>query len=215
MPHQEKSNRQYDSTHRQEQARQTRRLVLEAARDLFSERGYAGATIEAIAAQAGVAPETIYAIYKNKRGLLARLIDVTVGGDEQSLPLLDRPGPAEVLLAQDQVRQIELFAADITRILIRVAPLFPILRTAARTEPDIAGLLESLLENRRGNLAQFVRALIAHDPLRPGLDLEQATDLVWTLSSPDVFNLLTLDRGWSGQRFSTWLRDALVRLLLP
>jgi AcrR family transcriptional regulator len=215
MPHQEKSNRQYDSTRRQEQARQTRRLLLAAARDLFSERGYAGATIEAIAAQAGVAPETIYAIYKNKRGLLARLIDVTVGGDEQSLPLLDRPGPVEVLLAQDQVQQIELFAADITRILIRVAPLFPIMRTASRTEPDIADLLESLLASRRGNLAQFVRGLIAHGPLRPGLDPEQATDLVWTLSSPDVFNLLTLDRGWSGQRYTTWLRDALVRLLLP
>ena len=215
MPTKKKTTRRYDSTRRKEQARQTRGLILNAARDLFNERGYSGATIEAIAAQAEVAPETIYATYKNKRGLLARLIEVTVSGDEQPLSLLGRPGPVEVLQAQDQAQMIELFTNDITQILVRVAPLFPILRTAARTEAEIAELLEALLANRRGNLAQFVRAFITLGTLRPGLDPEQATDLVWTLSSPDVFNLLTLDRGWSAERYSKWLSDALVRLLLP
>ncbi len=146
MANPKKSTRQYDSTRRQEQARQTRRLILEAARALFCERGYAGATVEAIAEEAQVAPETVYAIYASKRGLLAQLIDVTVGGDDQGIQLLDRPGPSQVLQAEDPVRQIELFSADITQILERVAPLFPILRTAAKTEPEIADLLHGLLE---------------------------------------------------------------------
>jgi TetR/AcrR family transcriptional regulator of autoinduction and epiphytic fitness len=215
MTNQKKPTRQYDSTRRQEQARQTRRLVLEAARILFGERGYAGATIEAIAEQAEVAPETVYAIYGSKRGLLTHLIDITVGGDEQPIQLLDRPGPSQVLQEEDPERQIELFTLDITQILERIAPLFPILRTAAKTEPEIADLLRGLLETRRQNLARFVQSLSVHGPLRAGLDLEQATDLVWTLSSPEVFNLLTLDRGQSSDSFARWLSDALTRLLLP
>ena len=215
MTNQKKATRQYDSSRRKEQARQTRRLLLEAARDLFSTRGYAGATIEAIADKAGVAPETVYAIYASKRNLLANLIDVTVGGDKQPIQLLDRPSPLQVLQAEDQELQIELFSADITAILHRIAPLFPILRTAANTEPEIADLLLELLESRWRNLAKFVQALSAHGPLREGVDPQQATDLVWTLSSPEIFNLLTRDRGHSGEDFTRWLADALKRLLLP
>jgi AcrR family transcriptional regulator len=210
-----KSPRPYDSSRRQQQARQTRRLVLEAARALFIDRGYAGATIEAIAQQAGVAPETVYAAFGSKRKLLARLIEFSVGGDDQGMPLMQRPGPSAVLQEADPTRQIELFASDITAILLRVAPLFPILRTAAKTEHEIDGLLQTLLEGRRKNLSIFIHSLETHSPLRAGLDSEQATDLAWALSSPDVFNLLTVDRGWSADRFGAWLADSLIRLLLP
>jgi TetR/AcrR family transcriptional regulator of autoinduction and epiphytic fitness len=215
MAQTKKTKRSYDSNLRQQQARQTRRLVLGAAGELFSELGYAGATIEAIAEKAGVAPETVYSIYSSKRGLLARLIDVTVGGDDQAIPLIERPGPKGVLTQENQSQQIELFALDITSVLERIAPLFPILRTAARTEPEITELLGELLEGRRQNLAKFVQALASHGPLRAGLDLQAATDLVWTLSSPEVFNLLTIDRGWPSDRFSEWLSVSLARLLLP
>lgn len=215
MARTKKTKRSYDSTRRREQARQTRRQVLNAAGELFSELGYAGATIEIIAEKAGVAPETVYSIYGSKRGLLARLIDVTVGGDDRSIPLLERTGPTQVLSQENQSKQIELFAIDITNILERIAPLFPILRTAARTEPEIAELLRELLEGRRQNLVRFVQALASHGPLRAGLDQQAATDLVWTLSSPEVFNLLTVDRAWPSDRFSDWLSRSLSRLLLP
>jgi AcrR family transcriptional regulator len=210
-----KAKRPYNSTTRQAQARETRRQVVEAAHRLFAEYGYTGATIEAIAHEAGVAPETIFATFGNKRSILAALIDVSVGGDDQPIPLLQRTGQQAVLQEHDPVRQLQLFAEDISAILERVAPVFGIMRMAAKTEPDIADLLHNLLEERLKNIAAFVHSVSAHSPLRDGLDDTQATDIVWTITSPEVYSLLTMDRGWSRERYVHWLSDTLIRLLLP
>ena len=205
-----KPKRKYNSDRRRAQAGETRRQIVAAARTLFMERGYAGATIEAIAQAAGVAPETIFAVFGSKRAILARLVGVAVGGDEQPIPLLQRPGPQAVFQERDPARQLELFAADISAILERVAPVFEIMRMAAKTEPDIAGLLKNLLEERLQNMLIFVQ----HLPLRAGLDAAQAAETVWAVTSPEVFSLLTLDRGWPRERYTRWLAGALSRLLL-
>jgi AcrR family transcriptional regulator len=209
------SKRKYSSARRQAQAGETRRQIIDAARALFLERGYAGATIEVIAQQAGVAPETVFAIFGNKKNILAGVIDLSVGGDEQPIPLLQRPGPQAVLHEQDAVCQIYLFAEDISTILERVAPIFSIMRVAAKTEPDIDGLLKKLLQQRLHNLTVFVSNLSAHTSLRLESGAEQAAETVWALTSPDLFNLLVVDRGWSLEQYRAWLADALVRLLLP
>ena len=211
----DKPKRKYHSKRRQEQARETRQRILVAALKLFSEHGYGGATIEAIAREAGVAPETIFATFGNKRTILAALIDVAVGGDEQPIPLLQRPGPQSVLQEKDPTRQIYRFAGDITDILERVAPVFEIMRMAAKTEPEIADLLKNILEDRLYNLGIFVQHVSANSDLREGLDEAEATEIVWSIASPEVYRLLTVDRGWSKERFSEWLGDTLTRLLLP
>jgi TetR/AcrR family transcriptional regulator of autoinduction and epiphytic fitness len=210
----QKPRRPYRSTRRQAQARQTRRQILAAAGELFVEKGYSGATIEAIARQAGVAQETIFAVFGNKRNLLSKLVDFAVGGDELPISLLERPGPQRVLHESDPVQQLHLFAADIVNILERVAPLFEVLRMAAKTEADIAELLQNLLAERMRNMQVFVGQLAAHSPLRPGLDLAQAAESVWALSSPEVYNLFTIDRGWSKEKYARWLGDSLAQLLL-
>ena len=209
------SKRPYNSTRRQAQARETHRQVIEAARRLFAEYGYAGATIDAIAQEAGVAPETIFATFGNKRTILAALIDVAVGGDEQPIPLLQRPGPQTVLQEIDPVRLLQLFAADISGILERVAPVFAIMRVAAKTEPDIAELLKNRLEQRLRNLTAVAQRLAAQNALREDLTVEQTAEIIWTITSPEVFSLLTVDRGWSRERYAHWLDDTLARLLLP
>ena len=142
MAQAKKTKRQYNSTRRQAQARENRRQVIEAARWLFAEYGYAGATIDAIAQEAGVAPETIFATFGNKQAILVAVIDVAVGGDDQRVSLLQRPGPQTVLQEPDPSRLLQLFAADMSGILERVAPIFAIMRVAAKTEPDIAELLK-------------------------------------------------------------------------
>src|SRR5690349_16921128 len=114
--------RKYDSTRRQAQARQTRLQIAEAARTLFFERGYAGTSIEAIAEGAGVAPETIYATFKNKRNILSFVFDIAIGGDDENIRLLDRPDPQAVMNETDQYRQLSMFAQGITQILHRAAP---------------------------------------------------------------------------------------------
>jgi len=210
-----KPKRSYNSTRRQAQARETRRQILEAARRLFSERGYTGATIDSIAQQAGVAPETIFATFGNKRAILANLIALSVGGDDEPIPLLQRPGPQTVLQEQDPIRQLHRFAQDISEILERVAPMFEIMRVAAKTEPDIAELLNHLLKERLQNMATLISRLSAHSPLREGVDIDHASEIVWTLTSPEVFSLLTVDRGWSRTQYHQWLGDSLIRLLLP
>ena len=215
MPAQTKPKRQYHSDRRQEQARETRARILTAALRLFSKHGYAGASIEAVAQEAGVAPLTVYTIFGNKRSILAGLISISVGGDDQPIPLLQRSGPQSVLQEKDPIRQINLFAADITGILDRVAPVFEIMRMAAKTEPEIAELLANILEERLRNLGVFVQHVSQNTNLRDGLDVSQATEIVWTVASPEVYQLLTRDRGWSKERFSQWLGDTLSRLLLP
>jgi len=209
------SKRLYRSAKRLAQADETRHQIVEAARKLFVERGYTGATIEAIAQEAGVAPETIYAAFRNKRSILARLINVAVGGDDKSIPLFQRPGPQTVLREQDPRRQLGLFAQDITGILERVAPVFEVMRLAAMTEPDIDILLHKLLDERLHNMEIFVHHLVEHGPLREGMDERSAAENVWTIASPEVFRLLTVERDWTKQQYIDWLSDALTRLLLP
>ena len=211
----DKPKRKYHSQRRQEQARETRQRILSAALKLFSEHGYTGATIEAIAQEAGVAPLTIFAIFGNKRSILAGLGKVSVGGDDQPIPLMQRPGPQSVLQEKDPMRQIHLFAVDIAGILERVAPVFEIMRMAAKTEPEIADLLKNILEDRLYNLGIFVQHVSANSDLREGLDEAEATEIVWSIASPEVYRLLTVDRRWSKERFSQWLGDTLTRLLLP
>ena len=215
MSQPEKPKRRYNATRRQVQARETRHQITEAARSLFSVHGYSGATIEAIATKAGVAPETVYAAFGNKRSILKHLIDVAVGGDDTPTPLLQRPGPKGVLQEADPRRLLQLFAADIAPILERVAPIFEVVHVAAKSEPLIADLRQKLLAQRRRNMTHVVQHLANHGPLRDGLTEGQAADIVWTLTSPEVFRLLREDRAWSQKQYIEWLIDSLSRLLLP
>lgn len=204
------AKRRYNSARRLAQAGQTRLHILQTARGLFIQHGYTGATIEAVAQAAGVAPETIYAVFGSKRALLAALFKLAVGGDEQPIPLLQRPGPQAVLREPDPAVRLHLFAADIVLILERVAPLFAVARAAASSEPEIDALLRGILSDRLFTLTEFARSL----PLHPGMALASAGETVWALSSPELFSLFTADRAWTREQYAAWLGDSLVRLLL-
>jgi AcrR family transcriptional regulator len=207
--------RKYNSTRRKTQAQQTRMQIIEAARILFIEYGYTGASIEAIAKQANVAPETVFAIFGNKRTILMNLVAISVGGDDQPIPLMKRPGPQAVLQETNPNTQLRLFAHDIANILERVAPVMEILHCAAKYEPEIADLLKNLLEERLQNLTMFVHNLSSHNPIRDDFDERRAGEIVWAITSPEVFRLLTIDRKWSIEDYSHWLGDTLIRLLIP
>ena len=207
--------RKYDSSRRQAQARQTRLQIAEAARSLFLERGYAGTTIEAIGEAAGVAAETIYATFKNKRNILSFLFDILVGGDDEAIRLVDRPNPQAVFKETDQQRQLSMFARDITSILHRAAPIFEILRIAAKTEPEIAALVQHLLKERMDNMSLVAKHVTANGPLREGLDRSRAAELIWSMTSPELYLLFRRDRQWSDDQYTEWLTETLTRLLLP
>lgn len=210
-----KGRRPYRSRRRREQASATRSAILEAAGELFQERGYSGTTIEAIAAAAGVATITVYAAFGSKRALLARLVEVSLVGDEEPVPLLEREGPRAVMREPDQGRQIAMFAEDMGEIMERVGPLFEVMGHASPTEPEIAELLERLLRQRLDGMRVFVRALARNGALRAGLSREAAAQTVWAITSPQLHRLVTQRLGWSRRHYSEWLSKTLSATLLP
>jgi AcrR family transcriptional regulator len=207
--------RKYDSTRRQTQAEETRRRILDAAHQLFMERGYAGATIDAIAQGAGVALKTVYAVFENKRNILLELLNRSSSdrGEEQ-LPVLERPSVKAVTRERDPRRQLEMFAQVIAGNLEGAASIAEIMNVAAKTEPDIHELVEKLNKQRWRNMAFAVKQFASNGPLREENEAS-ATDTVWTLTSPEVFLLLTRDRDWSKEKYAQWLADTLTRALLP
>jgi AcrR family transcriptional regulator len=216
MTKQKSPKREYDSSRRQAQANETRHRILEAARKLFIERGYAGATADAIATQAGVALQTVYAIFKNKRKILVSLMSVTSPtGEEDHLPVHERSSAQAVALEPDQRRQLQMFADIVAYNLDQVAVISKIMVDAARTEAEIDKILQKLNKQRLEHMTLAVQQIAAHGPFRDGMDLAYATNTVWTLTSPEVFLLLTGDRGWSKENYASWLADMLIKVLLP
>ena len=210
-----KAKRTYDSSLRAHQASQTRMRILDAAQGLFAERGYPATTIEAVAASAGVAIDTVYAAFGSKRGVLQALLNVRVGGDDAKIDLLDRPGPQAVRAGQDQAAQLAAFASDISAIIERARPVDDIIRGAAAVDSEVATFRSEAQANRYRNLRQLVSWLAGNGPLREGLTEEDAAAIVWTMTSPEVHGLLRVARGWSPERYAAWLRESLTRILLP
>lgn len=207
--------RRYHSPLREEQRRRTRRRILDAASQLFLERGYPATTIEAIASGAGVAPDTVYATFTTKRGLLKELMDVAIAGDDEDVAIGEREDVRALHRERDPRRQIAGFVAGMTERLERARPLDDIMRSAAAVDPEVAALRDDLQERqRRGGMRSFVSMLSAGAPMRAGLDRDDATTMVWTLTSPEVHHLLRVDSGWTKERYGRWLEDTLVRTLL-
>ena len=207
-----KPRRPYRSEVRLEQAARTRERVLDAAAELFQERGYEGTSVAAIAREARVSDETVYAGFGTKRALLGELVQRAVRGVDPR-PVPEQKGPRALAAATDQREQLRLFAADIAGRLERAAPLAAVVSGAARSEPELADLLERLHETRRRNLATLVDALAANGPL--ALSPAEALDTVWALTSPELHQLLVRVRGWKRRRYAEWLAAMLTRLLLP
>jgi AcrR family transcriptional regulator len=188
--------------------------VLEAARALFVERGYAATTIEAIAARAEVSPETIYATFRNKRSLLSALIDVSMAGDDAPVPILERGWVRAMRDESDPERRLRILARNGRLILERTAPVYEVLRGAAAADPEMASLWALNKRQRFAGQRELLRILTEGHPLRDGLTATSAADVLFTVGSPETYRLLVVDRGWSPDRFERWYADTLRRLLL-
>jgi AcrR family transcriptional regulator len=215
MTKQKSLKRKYDSSRRQALAEATKIQIAEAARRLFFERGYAGATIEEIANEADVSKESVYGIFGNKQGILAFLLDVAVGGKEFPLPVIQQPAPQAIMQDRDQRRQIDRIAQVCGEVLSRAAPVYAIMSTAANTEPEIQKRVRHLHKERLENMTAFFRHVAANGPLREGLDEKRAGEIVWALTSPELFNLFITELSWSREKYSQWLADILIHVLLP
>ena len=215
MPDPVKRRRRYDSSRRQEQAAGTREAVLEAARRLFLDHGYAGTTVSAIAGAAGVSVETVYKAFRNKPGLVKAVFDVSIVGDDEPVPFVERERVRRIQEEPDPRRKLAIYGEHLAETAPRSVPVQLLVRDAAATDPGAAAVWRQMAGERLTGMTMFAQHLDAGGHLRPGLTVGDARDVLWTYNSAEVYDLLVLQRGWEPERYGRWVADALVAALLP
>lgn len=204
------SRRAYHSPLRADQAQRTRRRILESARRLFVDRGYARTTVAAVAADAGVSPETIYLTLGGKRGLLEGVMEITGPHDSVADDHTWWQTVAELPGASERLDGMVEYSC---RILARTRPVHAIIRGAADKEPFAAELGRRLLTERLANQTERIRRYLG-DALRPGLSPAEAGERYCALASPELYHLLTVELAWTADRHRSWLADLLHTDLL-
>jgi AcrR family transcriptional regulator len=204
--------RRYDATGRRQAAALTRAAILDAARELFADRGYAATAMTAIAERAGVALDTVYAAVGRKPQLARLLIETAISGTDHATPAEQRDYVRAIQDAPDAETKIAIYASAITAIAPRMALVLGIIQQAAPDEPELAALWTEIAERRAANMRLFVADLAAVAPLR--LEPEQAADIVWATNAAELYQLLVGQRGWAPERYEHFLADTWRRLLL-
>jgi AcrR family transcriptional regulator len=200
---------------RADKTQANRQRMREAAQVLFTRRGYAATSMQAIADEAGMSVQSLYFTFGTKRALLSELLDVAVAGDDEPVATLDRPRVRAAITDPDPEAQLREQARLAREIYERVAPVLQVVAHAATADPEIHELWETNNTQRAVVMEQLIAALAAKTPLRAGLDAAGATDVALALLSPEVYQFFTVRRGWDAARWEEWTADALVTQLLP
>lgn len=187
--------------------------MLGAATECFAEHGYPATTMTMIAERSGVAVQTLYSSFRNKRTILAESIGVAIAGDDEPVPVNDRPWMQPVWRATTGPATVRAYASAVRMIQQRTAALFRVLDIAAASEPDLAELWRVSREQRRLGAGGVVRAAAERSPLRPGMTIERAIDIVWTLNGHDVYFSLVEGCQWPLDDYEEWLGDTWASLL--
>ncbi len=206
--------RRYHSLVRQDAARRTRRSIVLAAETLFIEHGYTGTSLSEVAAAAGVARPTVNATFGSKPGLLREVVDVALAGDDEPVPVADRPWFRPVWEAQTQHDLLGAYAQVCTVISGRAARVFEVVRRAADTSPAVKDLWESTQRNRRAGARMVVDRLLELGPVDGWLGDERAVDVLWLLNDPAHFEALVVECGWAEPDFTSWLAARMQGALL-
>jgi len=206
--------RSYDATRRQEQARQNRRAVLDAAHRRFVTDGYAATTIAAVAADAGVSVETIYKSVGKKPELAKAVFDVAVVGDDEDVPMLQREFVARNAAEPDPRRKLEAYGEHLSVVAPRISPLLLVIRDAAANDAGAAAVWGQLQGERLTGMTAYAAHLDEGGFLRASVSRDEARDVLWTHNSVELWDLLVRQRGWTDDRFGAWVGQQLIAALL-
>jgi AcrR family transcriptional regulator len=208
-----KPKRPYDSVRRREQARQTHQAILDTAQRLFLTHGFAPTTIAAIAQGARVSVDTIYKTFGGKPGLVRAICQRALAGEQ---PVAAEARSDALHASEHDPREIiHGWGKLTTEIAPRVAPILLLVRTAAAADPEMAGLQSELNAQRLKRMTRNARNLANANHLRENLTIEVAGEIMWTYSSPELYELLVLTRGWPLERYGAFIADAMITHLLP
>ena len=208
------TRRAYDSSSRRETAKATRQSIIDAARRIFLEKGYAAATMPAIARAAGIALDTVYATVGKKPVLFRLLIEMAISGSDRAMPAEERNYVRAIRAEPDAARKLRLYAAALRSIQARLAPLIRVLQGAALLDPELGAMWQHISQRRARNMRLLAKDLAATGRLRAGLSESRTADIIWSMNSPEFYLLLVEQRGWSPEDFERWLSDAWIQLLL-
>jgi len=204
--------RPYNSERRREAADRNRAAVLAACRELLFRDGFHATTVRAVAEGAGVSVETVYKTFGGKPGMVKALWDITLAGDDEPVPMGDRPEIREVLHTREPGAKLRLYAAFVRGIHERIAPLFTLLTQAG---PDVGEVLELAERERLTGVTAFVAHLDDAGALGQDADPAHLADALWALAGPQLYTQLTAGRGWSADTYEEWLAATLTATLLP
>jgi TetR/AcrR family transcriptional regulator, regulator of autoinduction and epiphytic fitness len=200
---------------RARQAAETRRRIVDAAARLFLQRGYPATSINAIAMEAGVAVQTVYATMRTKRDILETVIQLTVRGEEGEVSLAESAPWREMEVEADPRQKLATFVRIHREICEREAGLFVVLEMAAAVDAEIEPLLRDKERFRYEDQRRVARSLGRQGELRAGVSIRKAADIIWALASERVYLALVQQRGWSVTQYESWLTDQLAGGLLP
>ena len=204
--------RPYVSALRKEQAARTRMLITEAAAELFVSEGYPRTTVRAIAERAGVAPDTVYAVFGSKVGVLTAVLNARLAPSGEA-SVMDRAESRAVRDEPDQRRQLHRFACDMAGVSARIRPIYEVLRTAGAAEPEVGQVFTEMERHRLAHMRELAGWFARRGPL--GVSQDRAADILFVLASPDVARMLCDVRGWSQAQHAAWLETMLGCALLP
>jgi AcrR family transcriptional regulator len=214
MTEEVKPRRTYRSPTRAAGAARTRARIVEAARALFLELGFSDTAITAIAQRAGVAPETVYSIYRTKAGVLDAVVRGAVRRNEEPDEPLERRWVKRLQQLPDFAARLTGFARHTAQTTELTSPIYAIIASAGTDDDELDELQRTLLEMRFAGQREILTALALGHPLRAGLTAEQAAETFSALASPELHHLLTVKRDWSQRRYARWLEQTVKAALL-
>ncbi|AZG45073.1 TetR/AcrR family transcriptional regulator [Gordonia insulae] len=205
--------RGYDATGRRDRARQRRREIVLVATEMFERRGYA-VTVADIAERAGVSPETIYKSFGGKAGLLKEAFDQALAGDDEPVAVADRPESRAIDAEPDITTKLSMYATVAATRSHRAGRLMLVIRDGARSDDALATLWADALGQRLRGMTMLATHLAETGDLRTGVSMEDARDTLWTLISPEIYELLVVQRGWSVDGYRDWITRAMIAELI-
>jgi AcrR family transcriptional regulator len=194
---------------RTQRSQETRRRILRAALDLFARHGYGATNLQDIADRAGVAVQTIYFAFGNKRTLLKELVDVTIAGDDEPVATMDRPWFTDALAADTAEGMLRAYVAGTTTVLRRAAPVTRIVQAATASDPEVAALFPQEVDPRYVVVHNAATAFVGKPGARPDLSADEVADLFYGLLSPDLYLLFVDERNWTHTRWQQWVATTL------
>ena len=207
--------RHYDASRRREQARARRLAVVLAARDLFERDGFRPTTIAAIAAYAGVSAESVYKGFGSKAALAKAVFDLVIAGDEEPVPVAERPAMQAVRDEPDVRCKIAMFAAGLAQRQARSARVQILIRDGRHVDDSLAPVWANLTDEGLAGMTMLGRHLLGTGQLRDGIGLDEVRDVLWNYLAIDHYERLVLTQGWPLQRYAQWLTDAITSALCP